>query len=72
MSHVVLRLIAVRSQTWLAIDGGAGFERFPTTGDEPGARSGAAMIADPVGRGLLLFGGIGAEARGDLWALSFP
>lgn len=59
-------------QTWLAIDGGAGFERFPTTGDEPGARSGAAMIADPVGRGLLLFGGIGAEARGDLWALSFP
>lgn len=59
-------------ETWLAVDGAPGFEPFATTGAEPPARSGAAMIGDPGGDRLLLFGGLGDAAVGDLWALSFP
>lgn len=59
-------------ETWLAVDGGAGFEPFETPGDEPPARSGAALIDDPAGDRLLLFGGLGSDAFGDMWALTFP
>lgn len=59
-------------ETWLAVDGTAGFEPFATTGEEPPARSGAPLIHDPAGDRLLLFGGLGSDARNDLWALAFP
>ncbi len=58
-------------ETWLATDG-AGFERFETDGNEPPARSGATLAYDPLGDRLLLFGGLGSEAKDDLWALTFP
>lgn len=41
------------------------------TGDAPSARSGAAMVTDPSGTRLLLFGGqTRSGALGDLWELS--
>jgi hypothetical protein len=60
------------AETWLAVDGGAGFEPFAASGDEPPARSGATLIHDSAGDRLLLFGGLGRNARNDLWALTFP
>ena len=59
-------------ETWLAVDGAAGFEPFAAAGDEPPARSGATLVLDPAGDRLLLFGGLGRNARNDLWALTFP
>lgn len=59
-------------ETWLAADGGEGFERFQTPGGDPPARSGAALIDDALGDRLLLFGGLGDAALGDVWALTFP
>lgn len=59
-------------ETWLAVDGAPGFERFETAGTEPAARSGATLIHDRLGDRLLLFGGLGSEAFDDLWGLTFP
>ena len=62
---------AALGETWLATDAGTGFERFQTPGGDPPARSGATLIDDLTGDRLLLFGGLGSEAFGDLWELSF-
>ena len=59
-------------ETWLAVDGALGFEPFAASGNEPPARSGATLIHDQGGDRLLLFGGLGRNARNDLWALTFP
>jgi hypothetical protein len=57
--------------TWLVDDGNAGtFARLQTSGELP-ARSGAALIYDEAADRMLLFGGIGDAALGDLWELSF-
>ena len=62
---------AALGETWLATDAGTGFERVQTRGGDPPARSGATLIDDLTGDRLLLFGGLGSEAFGDLWELSF-
>ena len=62
---------AALGETWLAADGAAGLERFETSGGEPPPRSSATLIDDALGDRLLLFGGLGGEALGDLWALAF-
>jgi hypothetical protein len=46
------------------------FERVRPAGRAPAARSAAVMVADPIRRRLLLFGGEGRSAFGDLWQLS--
>jgi Galactose oxidase, central domain len=63
---------AALAGTWLAVDGADGFEAFEATGTEPSPRSGATLVYDSLADRLLLFGGIGREARNDLWALTFP
>lgn len=57
---------------WQLVDGAAAFERLGADGRVPPARSGAALIHDPVVNRLLLFGGLAANERGDLWAFTWP
>ena len=57
--------------TWILVDGAAGFERLQTPGDGPSARSGAALVHDAPRDRMLLFGGIGEDETADLWVLSF-
>lgn len=47
--------------------------RLDTASDGPPARSGAALVDDPEGERLVLFGGAGTSSTfGDLWALQLP
>jgi hypothetical protein len=48
------------------------FERVAVVGDSPSARYAATLIADAARGRLLLFGGRGKAARGDLWTLTEP
>ena len=61
------------ADAWVLPDvGPTAFTRLQTTGDEPPARSGAAMIYDAAADRMLLFGGLGDDGFDDLWSLRFP
>ena len=57
--------------TWVVDDRNAGTFMRVQTGGGPPARSGAALVHDEERDRMLLFGGIGEGALGDLWALTF-
>jgi hypothetical protein len=57
---------------WQLVDGTAAFERLGAGGRVPPARSGATLIHDPAANRLLLFGGLAANERADLWAFGWP
>jgi len=54
---------------WFLADGSDAFVALPSSGDTPPARSGAALIHDPINDRMLLFGGLAADALDDLWEL---
>jgi hypothetical protein len=56
---------------WLLLDGADAFSRLDAGGSRPPARSGGAMVYDAANDRVVLFGGIGDDARDDLWALTF-
>jgi hypothetical protein len=56
---------------WLRLDGTAmGFAGIHSTGEAPAARSAATMVSDSARDRVLLFGGLGDAAFGDLWELA--
>ncbi|HSL98124.1 MAG TPA: kelch repeat-containing protein [Candidatus Deferrimicrobiaceae bacterium] len=57
---------------WQLVDGTATFVRLEADGRVPPARSGATLIHDPSGGRMLLFGGLAADERDDLWAFTWP
>ena len=59
------------ADTWVLPDGATALAPL-SVGDSPPARSGAAMVEDVSGDRLVLFGGVGEDAFGDVWELTFP
>jgi galactose oxidase-like protein len=56
---------------WRLADDGSAALPLEARATEPPARSGASLIADAARDRVLLFGGIGDAALGDLWQLTF-
>jgi hypothetical protein len=61
----------VLADAWVLPDGATALTPLEVT-DSPAARAGAAMIYDVSGDRLVLFGGEGEDAFGDMWELTFP
>jgi hypothetical protein len=59
------------ADAWVLPDGATALAPL-TVADSPAARSGAAMVDDASGERLVLFGGLGKDAFGDVWELTFP
>jgi hypothetical protein len=56
---------------WQLVDGATAFVPLGASGRTPPGRSGAALIHDPANDRLLLFGGLAANERADLWSLAW-
>ena len=61
----------VLADAWVVPDGETALAPLAVA-DSPPARSGAAMVHDVSGDRLVLFGGLGDDAFGDVWELTFP
>lgn len=61
----------VLADAWVVADGTTALAPLAAD-DAPRARSGAAMVYDAAGDRLVLFGGEGDDAFGDVWELTFP
>ena len=59
------------ADAWVLPDGATALAPLAVT-ESPPARSGAAMVYDASGDRLVLFGGLGDDAFGDVWELTFP
>jgi hypothetical protein len=59
------------ADAWVLSDGSTDLAPL-SAGDPPRARSGAAMLYDAANDRLVLFGGEGSDALGDVWELTFP
>lgn len=60
------------ADAWWLGDGDGAAAPLASGGAAPPGRAGAELIADPARGRMLLFGGLGANALGDLWQLTLP
>jgi hypothetical protein len=61
----------VLADAWVVPDGTTSLAPLAVA-DPPPARSGAALVYDASGDRLVMFGGEGEDAFGDVWELTFP